>query len=207
MENDGDVMKQQSNHFVDKFILFYAMCIHYIQTWDRSNDVSKLLFAFFTKTIIPGRSSAVHNNRLFDQTISVAKYATADMIERWEESETKAGQSDFKSTAIATLVTCDCPIQGRIPASHPSVCTVDRVLPDFHWLNIHPILSALKGCGNKETIARWEARKAYIIEEFSGLLERQKDVKSKKSETMIRATGRRQKNEDSCLLLRKKYNA
>jgi len=50
LEKDGDVTKQQVNHFVDNAVLFYATCIEYIETWDYSDDVSKLSFALLTKT-------------------------------------------------------------------------------------------------------------------------------------------------------------
>jgi hypothetical protein len=106
LEKDGDVTKQQVNHFVDKATLFYATCIEYIERWDHSDDVSKLSFALLTKTptwsevevandmvcIVAGRSSAADDNRLFDQTTCVASYATAEMIERWAQSGTSTGQ-------------------------------------------------------------------------------------------------------------------
>ncbi|KII67446.1 hypothetical protein RF11_07831 [Thelohanellus kitauei] len=99
MEKDGGDTKQQLNHFVDNVILFYTTCID-------SEYVSKLSFALLKKTstwsdvqatndmvsIIPGRFRLSDDNRLFDQTISVARYATGDMIERWAQSENNAGQ-------------------------------------------------------------------------------------------------------------------
>ena len=106
LEKDGDVTKQQVNHFVDNAVLFYATCIEYIETWDHSDDVSKLTSALLTKTptwseveaandmvcITAGRSSATDDNRLFDQTTCVARYATAETIERWMQSGTDTSQ-------------------------------------------------------------------------------------------------------------------